>query len=252
MARDEAPPFARGETWYGVGSSGTVPVSATDYNLGALGIGGINIEGKEYVFEPNSPDIYQGGYSNTSQDPNGRPIRVKVVRNTSGVNLLPGRLVKFDESDVSDVDYSPGAAASTRKLETGVYGYCTQVSDHPAGIVDEFLPAGGVVANDLFYIVTEGPTLFTNVTGTPSAVAPGSVLVPANTSNGTTLTDSNGGRVDLQANYINATNVTNTTTGLVTLCSAIQNRVGKSEVTLASNTTNASALFAGVIHRAYR
>jgi len=201
----------------------------------------VNIEGKEFVFEPNSPDIYQGGYSNTSQDPNGRPIRVKVVRNTAAFNLKPGRVAHFDESSSGDVD----TGETSRKLETGVDGYCIAVADQPAGVVDEFLPAGGVVANDLFYIVVDGPTLFTNQTS-PITTAVGSILVPQ--ALGTTRGDDLGGRVALQSLVFDSSTTTSSTAAALALSYNIQNRVGKAEVI----NTASNAQFAGVIHRAYR
>jgi hypothetical protein len=232
MARDEAPPFARGETWYGVGPSGTVPITTGTGGLGDLGLGGVNMEGREFVFEANSPDIYTGGYSNASTDPNGRPIRVKVVRNTSGANLKPGRLVHYDEGNDGDAD----TGQTTRKLETGVDGYCYQLADAPAGVVDEFLPAAGVVANDLFFIVIDGPTLFTNQHSAPITTAVGSNLVPAAT--GSSRTDDLAGRVALQ-------DLTGTA---ATLANNIMNKAGKAEV---ANST-ADALVAGVTHRLTR
>ena len=73
-----------------------------------------------------------------------RSARLKrciAVRNTSGVALLPKKLVKFADGSVSAVD------AYTR-LDNAV----------PAGVVDEYLPATGVAANDVFWITVEGPT----------------------------------------------------------------------------------------------
>jgi len=225
MARDEAPPFARGETYY----NGD-PIYLTD----PLGLGGENLLGKEFVFEPNSQDQMSGGYSNSSTDPNGRPIRVKVVRNTSAVNLLPARLAHFDETGVADpVAGATTGVAGARKLETGVDGYCYQLADSPAGVVDEFLPAAGVVPWDLFYIVIDGPTVFTNQSAAPITTTIGANLVPATT--GSTRGDNLAGRVALQ----------DLTGASTVLGENLQNRVGKAEVV----NTSSNATFAGVIHR---
>src|SRR4051794_5355755 len=116
MARDEAAPFARGETYY---NGGTIDQSD---------LGGANLEGKEYVFEVNAPD------DPTKSDPSGRPVRVRVVRNKSGQNLKPARIAVFKAAD---------------PYETQVDGYAFAVSDRPAGVIDEFLPSAGVPDGDL-------------------------------------------------------------------------------------------------------
>jgi hypothetical protein len=170
MARDEAPPFARGETWYNLGSSGSIDLADP------LGLGGVNLEGREYLFEVNSQD--QGTGYPAGQDPSGRQIRVKVVRNRSGVNLKPGRIAHF-------------LASSSYPYESAVDGYTFALGDRPAGIVDEFLPAGGVIPNDLFYIVLDGPTKVTQP-ASPTSVAIGDHLVPSTT--GSSATDDLAGR----------------------------------------------------------
>lgn len=161
MARDDAPPFARGETYYNGG-----PIDSTN-------LGGTNLEGKEFTMEVNDQDDPLGS------DPSGRPIRVKVVRNRSGQNLKGARVAHF-------------SAASTAPYETGVDGYTFAEGDRPAGIIDEFLPPAGVVANDLFYLVTEGPSKVTN-TSTPGTFAIGQRIVPAIA--GATVGDDLAGRV---------------------------------------------------------
>lgn len=166
MARDENPPFERGATFH---DGDTVPSTEATY-------GGKNIEGKEYTFE----DVAPIGVTKT---PTGRPVRVKVVRNVSGVALKPGRLVKF-------------SAASTAPHETRVEGYCVALSDRPAGVVDEYLPAAGVPNNDLFYIVVGGPTKVTQGATTGAAVTPGQRLVPI--AYGATAGDNLGGRYAVQ------------------------------------------------------
>ena len=60
MARDEAPPWARGETFYNGSPVGTSPP--------------INYRGREYLFEVNAPDGY------TQNDTSGRQPRVKVAQ----------------------------------------------------------------------------------------------------------------------------------------------------------------------------
>lgn len=61
------------------------------------------------------------------------------VRNTSGGALLPKKLVTLDGVGSSDAN---NAVAGNEFV----------------GVVDEFLPASGVAANDVFWVVIEGPT----------------------------------------------------------------------------------------------
>jgi len=124
MARDENPPFERGGTWYG------------DATPDANDLGGVNLLGKEWVFEDVNPTT---GVART-----GREVRCKVVRNTSGAALLPKKMVVF----------------STTAGEYGknVDGYATTTSQE-AFPVDEYLPTAGVADDDLFYIVMDGPAV---------------------------------------------------------------------------------------------
>jgi hypothetical protein len=61
------------------------------------------------------------------------------VRNTSGAALLPKKLVTF--SGIGSAD-----------------GQNTVAGNEFVGVVDEFLPAAGVAANDVFWVTIEGPT----------------------------------------------------------------------------------------------
>lgn len=208
MARDDAPPFARGETFYNGGV-----IDATDNST----LGGVNLEGKEYVFEPNSQDN-QATYPAPSEE-TGRAVRVRVVRNVSGVALKGGRLAHYKQD-------------AAVPLETRVDGYTIVEADRPAGVVDEFLPAAGVPNNDLFYIVVDGPSKFTN-TATGTTFAVGDRVVPA--AAGATAGDDLGGRVAVQS-LAGATAV---------LGAQIQNQVGYSD---AVNAAVNNGLFKGVVH----
>ena len=145
MARDEAPPFARGETYY------------NGETIDANNLGGVNLEGKEFLFEVNAPDDPSG------TDPSGRLVRCRVVRNVSGQALKPARIAVFKAAD---------------PYEAQVDGYAFAVGDRPAGVIDEFLPAAGVPNNDLFYLVVEGPTKVTQPNTGNSNLAIGDRLVP--------------------------------------------------------------------------
>lgn len=206
MARDEAPPFARGET-YANGSTEILNAAS-----GPFGLGGINLEGKEFVFEPNA-DAEGAPYGALGPDPAGRLIRVRVVRNVSSINIKPKRVVKFQTGTV-------GVG-----LETRVDGYVSAVSDVPAGVSDEYLPAAGVPPQDLFYIVVEGPSIGTAMaTGTPALTA-GAFLVPGA---GTSAITDDAGRVELQS-LAGATTV---------LGANLQNRIGRADVPTTITTVN--------------
>lgn len=213
MARDDSPPFARGETWYGLNPN--PPIDATSNAT----LGGVNYEGKEYVFEANSQD--EGAASPATQEDTGRSIRVRCVRNVSGIALKPGRLAHY---------------AATDPYETRIDGYTFATTDRPAGVVDEFLPAAGVPNNDLFYIVIDGPTKVTQLSVSASVLVIADRLVPGA---GTSATTNDAGRVVKQ-------DVTGATG---TLAANIFNQVGYASV---ANNSVEDALFSAVVHRAYK
>lgn len=72
----------------------------------------------------------------------GRFRLARLVRNDSGVTLLPGR----------------AAAWKTNFRGTRVGGYTAADGDPVAGIVDPDLPAAGVKPSDLFWLFREGPS----------------------------------------------------------------------------------------------
>jgi len=209
MARDEAPPFARGETF----ANGNLEI--LNAATGPYGLGGINLEGKEFVFEPNADGEGGASYGLLGPDPNGRPIRVKVVRNVSGIALKPKRLVRYQ------------LATAGINLETRVDGYTAAVGDVPAGIVDEFLPLAGVPDQDLFYLVIDGPTIGTSLTTGSVSINQGDRLVPGA---GTNKTSADAGCLDSQI----------LTGATATLANNIQNRVGRSDsiTQVTTNTAN--------------
>lgn len=129
MARNEAPPFGRGETFY---NGGTIDSS---------NLGGVNLEGMVWEFE----DV---DYSSTSPGAkparSGRKVKCMCVRNVGAAALLPKRLVTLQQS----------AGAILGRVD----GYARLTADR-CFPVDEFLPAAGVPVNDLFWLVIEGPAL---------------------------------------------------------------------------------------------
>jgi hypothetical protein len=63
------------------------------------------------------------------------------VRNTSGVALLPKRVVTWKSGSFTEVN-----------------GYTAATDAASAGVVDEWLPASGVANNDVFWLTVHGPT----------------------------------------------------------------------------------------------
>lgn len=120
MARNENPPIGRGEY---------------ESTSGAFD----HLVGKEWLFE----DV---DYSQRGAKParTGRYVRCRLVKNGSGISLLPKRLARFQ---ISGVNY--GAI---------VDGYTA--TDYERGYpVDEFLPSTGVPDGSYFWIVVDGPAL---------------------------------------------------------------------------------------------
>ncbi len=208
MAREETPPFARGESYY------------NGETIDSNNLGGVNLEGKEFVFEVNAPDDY------AAQDPSGRYVRVKVVRNRSGTNLKPGRIAHFKAAD---------------PYECSVDGYCAGVGDRPAGVIDEFLPAAGVPDLDLFYVVIEGPTKVKQPGSSSDVLAIGDRLVPAT---GTSATNDDAGRVAKQAQTTIADAATT-----VAAFNNIQNCIG---FAAEANNSVEDAMVKAIVHRAHR
>jgi hypothetical protein len=164
MARNENPPFARGETFYNGGT-----IDAND-------LGGLNLEGKEWVFEDQNP--------NADTARSNKYVRCRVVRNTAAIALLPKRLVRF-ERDASNPD------EWGRRVDG--YAAVTAAECYP---VDEYLPAAGVPVNDLFYIVVEGPAvILTSLSNMTANIDSGGwvVSITAATSGATTA-----GRINTQ------------------------------------------------------
>lgn len=123
MAKQENLPFQRGEYHL-----------ATDGNFE-------NLLGREYEIEDiDWGQTGQGAKAHRS----GKLVTVMLVKNESGVNLLPKHVVRFSRT-------------------AGEYGHevdgdvCVAAEDW-AGVVDEFLPSAGVPDGYVFFIVTKGPS----------------------------------------------------------------------------------------------
>jgi hypothetical protein len=138
MARRENPPFGRGETYYG-----TSPIPAIDAN----NLGGKNFEGEVWEFEDIS---YALGAVGAKQARSNRLVKCMCVRNISGIALLPKRLANL--TTVAEAEVGQNLPAYLGQVD----GYATATAQR-AYPIDEWLPAAGVAANDLFWIVIEGP-----------------------------------------------------------------------------------------------
>jgi len=200
MARDENPIFGRGETFYGGGT------------IDANNLGGINLEGKEWEFEDINPTTKTARLD-------GRKVRCRCVRNVSGGALLPKRLALLQDTAGKNSGRVAGYASGTA-ADTPQQGYP----------IDEFLPAAGVPANDLFWIVVEGPAVvLTSLADMATDLAVGEFVVAATaaTSQATTA-----GRVIPQL-LSGAT---------ARLAANIQNRVGRAHTAKTTQNTHAEVL----------
>jgi hypothetical protein len=169
MGRQGSPPFGRGKTFFD-GNVATLALEATNPSHSEL-------EGKCWTFEDINFAI-----SSTGVDPyrTGRYVHCMCVRNISGGALLPMDLARMT------------------KTGTG-YQYTGQVdATLPGGAfdlaypVDEFLPAGGVANNDLFWVVVSGPaTVRTDTAGT-TTINVGDMVVPGGTTAGRVVDQNTG------------------------------------------------------------
>jgi hypothetical protein len=152
-------PIKRGQTYYG----GNVPASTYWKET-------VEIEGLEATFEDVAPATARGQVLTKRS---GRPVKCRLVRNASAGshNLLPKMLVTY------------ASGYQFKRVDGNV-----AVNDAEcAGIVDEHLPAAGVVVGDLFWIVYDGPTLVKGSLDS-TAVTAGDILLglTAATTNATT------------------------------------------------------------------
>jgi hypothetical protein len=114
---------------------------------------GSTVVGTRKVFRDESP-ITGAILSN-------RTVECVAVKNTSGAALLPGAVAKFKDSAIlTEVD---GLAVAATTL---------------MGVVDEYLPAGGVADGEVFWLVVKGPS---TVTKTATSVSAGAAYGPSAT-----------------------------------------------------------------------
>lgn len=96
----------------------------------------------------NFKDLDFSGVSGSSVVPakpprSGGEVTCILVRNASGISLLPGRVAVWKST------------AQGKQVD----GYVCLDSGLVAGVVDEWLPSTGVASNDYFWLVVRGPAL---------------------------------------------------------------------------------------------
>jgi hypothetical protein len=208
MARPEEPPFPRGDTFYNGGA------------IDANNLGGLQWEGKEWVFE----DINILSGVGAKQSRSGQYVTCRIVRNVSGVNILPKQLCVFQTAFTAGA-YG-GRVDGLASVGAGA-DWC-----FPA---DEYLPAAGVPNNDLFWLVVKGPALcLTDLAGgANNSIAVGAPLVSLT---GTSSQATTAGRVMPQTLAISTTGAT------LPLANMIQNRIGRAMSAMTTAQTNAGVL----------
>lgn len=142
----ESPPFQRGETFFNG--------NTTDATSGA------QHEGKRYWFVDLDLSAGVTGKKNRSN----RMVWCMIVRNVSGIALLPKRIVRLKKTGLNYLGQ--------------VDGYTTTTAEKGFPL-DEWLPTTGLLANDLGYVVIDGPaTVLTDLAASVNnSVAVGDVLV---------------------------------------------------------------------------
>ena len=188
-----SPPFGRGET---------AGVSAvTDL---------VNLEGMEFTFQ----DINWTSSDSTKPRRTSKQVVCRCVRNVSGIALLGARLAVY--------------STTSGTYGNRVDGYGSTTAQKIAGVVDEFLPSGGVADKDLFWIAVEGPSsCLTNIASLGAnniAVGGPVVALTAATSQATTA-----GRIEIQ-DLSGAT---------APLTNQVQNLLGGSQEAATTGQTNA-------------
>lgn len=193
----ESPPWGRGATFFNGGT--------TDATSGA------QHEGHRYWFVDH--DLSAPGPAKVRSN---RLVQCMIVRNVSGINLLPKRIASLKASGLNFLGQVDGYATTSAAM-----GYP----------IDEWLPAAGVPQNDLFYVVVDGPAMVLTdlASGANNNITVGTVLVAltAVTSQSTTA-----GRVYPQ----------DLTGATAPLGNQVQNRLGFALSAQTTTQTNSSLL----------
>lgn len=162
MARNESPPFGRGQTYY----NGVVPTLSDGTTADTTSHA--DLEGKTWVFEDYKQISGQGNVKGTRT---GRYVVCMCVRNVSGGAILPKQLCRMKTTGSGNE-------------------FCGQIVNNTPTVgdlcfpADEFLPAAGVVANDLFWVVIGGPATVTTDTAGDTTMGIGKYVIPGATTAG--------------------------------------------------------------------
>lgn len=121
-----------GSTPFGLGKT-----FAQGTTIDSAKLGGVSLEGQVCTF---TNVVVPSGSTTLRTLLNDGPIQARLVRNVSGIALLPGRLAIYK------------AGQQDKRVD----GYTNTTAQRAAGVVDPWLPAAGVPANDLFWIIISG------------------------------------------------------------------------------------------------
>ena len=159
------PPFGLGQTWFSLGASETLK-NDSYHGIQSSASYGDNFTGAVKEFTDVNPI--------TGQVRTNRRKVCVAVKNSSGVALLPKRVVTF--------------STTAGKLFSEVTGYSAVANEERVGVVDEWLPASGVTANDIFWVTVDGPTEVTAALSGTDLAAGGRLacIVAANSTAATT------------------------------------------------------------------
>lgn len=231
MARNENPPFGRGETFYNINAASTQSTSD-----------GTQLEGKEWVFEDINPS--------TKQYRSGQYVTCRVARNVSGIALLPSRVARFANAPVGNgvtngyggqVDGYVNTTPTANFNDPNAHGYP----------IDEYLPTAGVQNNDLFWVVVKGPAgVLTDLASLSPNILIGDFVIgqTAATSQATTA----GRVVDINANTASGTVMAaNAALYLGRVISGpafTASTTGGSTIAATANNTNASLVIDVIYH----
>lgn len=168
--------------------------------------------GHEYWTE----DVPAANQGQSLTNRTGRQKKVRLVKNTAAIALLPRRLVQF--------------STTAPRYGTWVDGYNATLAGHCLP-VDEYLPATGAPVNSVFYIVVEGPAeVLTDIAASANNVI--SVGTVINGLNAASTGATTAGRVTPQ----------DLTGATAPLGNMIQNRIGRALTARTTANTNAAVL----------
>jgi hypothetical protein len=206
MSLQVDPPFGLGQTWFSLGPSETVK-NDSYHGIQSNALYGDNFTGCVKEFTDVNPI--------TGQVRTNRRKVCVAVKNSSGVALLPKRVVTF--------------STTAGKLFSEVTGYSAVANEERVGVVDEWLPAAGVTANDIFWVTVDGPTeVSAALSGTDIAAGGRLAAIVAATSGATTA-----GRVTPNA-YAGATDIA----GLIGYAVSAGNTTGSTPLALIKTRFN--------------